>query len=97
MTNQLLKPTVMDFCFEMLSLFSPCCTTSTTHLDIIAYTDVIRARHTVQNRNLEVQVGETHKGAQDCLSLYPWSLPEMNTHTKNKHQVKTCNMNATHL
>lgn len=47
----------------------------TIYLDIlIAYNDVIRARHTLQYRNLVVKVRETHEGAQDCLSLHPWSL-----------------------
>lgn len=50
----------------------------TIYLDIlIAYIDVLRARHTLQYRNLEVKVGETHEGAQDCLSLHPRSLAEM--------------------
>lgn len=57
------------------------------YLDIlIAYNNVIRARHTLQYRNLEVKVGETHEGAKDCLSLHPWSLAEMykkNTKTQN--------------
>lgn len=47
----------------------------TIYLDILfAYNDVIRARHTLQYRNLVVKVRETHEGAQDCLSLHPWSL-----------------------
>lgn len=48
------------------------------YLDVfIAYMDVIRARCMLQNRDLEVKVGETYKGAEDGLSLYPWSLTKI--------------------
>lgn len=60
----------------------------TIYLDILtAYNDIIRARHTLKYRNLEVMVGETHEGAQDCLGLHPWSLTEMRKQNNNK---KTC-------
>lgn len=45
------------------------------YLDVLtAHSDVIRTRHALQDGDLEVEVGETHEGAQDGLSLHPRSL-----------------------
>lgn len=57
----------------------------TTYFDIlIAYNDVIRARDSLQYGNLDVKVGQTHKGAQHSLSLHPWSLAEIKKKKSNK-------------
>lgn len=58
------------------------------YLDVlIAHTDVIRARHTVQYRNLEVEVWETHEGAQDRLSFHPRSLEEILKKENQTHGI----------
>lgn len=57
---------------------------SGVYLDVfIAHNNLMGTRHVLQHRNLVINVGKTHEGTQDGLSLDPRRLKKKTT----KHQI----------
>lgn len=63
---------------------------SEIYLDVlIAHNDLVRSGNVLQHRNLVINVGKTHQGTQDGLSLDPRRLKKNKSSIFNRSSVKT--------